>query len=1292
MLPCAAEGRAAAGRPPAAVRGDVVVASTLAASDAAARARAAADTAAECGAADAAARARAAADTAAAAAARAAAARAAADTADVAAANLAADASHAARVEPVVSAAIAAARAAMSARAAAAADAAARAAAGRAANCAAAADAAAHAAGRAAAGRAGDGEAWARAAEAFAARAAAGAEWLRTAAGWHEKDVAPRAQSTLTRRAFEVADMADLNAAVARAAADDAEYAAAAGDALCDRARLRWLHVAARLPPDIRARFAGAAPIPGRPARGAGVVRRAADVAADLFGAAAGACIPVRAGLSRGAAAAVRAACPAPAPMVEGMSSARVVDLGARFVHIGRFSLPASGSESCYMRPGPLSDAFVADICAGGRDGAAGDARAPVRLAPVRLGVDLLGDARGGGRPRDDDGYEYGRGTWADAAANEQVDLNSTARYEEAIAEGRWAGDMLPGIELPGSLFGRRRTCGEVSTLGCIGEAGGAHAGRAIVRRGTMGCNSRACLACWTRWKDAEAHRIAGRIEGAVAMARLEASGAPARRTTAVSHVVVSLPPEEQAAWESGPEERARLRAAAVKELELRCDWFFAACALDHGYRYTAGLEHAKSSPHLHFILIGWLNYELNRDRFLEFRDMPYEVRRMPLPGGGAVERRYGRMRGMFVKRLSGLDSYEEYYGVADYGLSHCTACARRLGETSGGEHAVRWYGMLANGRMNFGEVSRHERGDLIANSGVDLPAQITSLRAWHVTAPNVGGDTVTRAAPRHVFEGGGGHAERAAALDAAAAALQKVHPASAKSGGVLSMACEPTVELLEVDTDDVPVDKAEVPIEVVAIADDDGAGHVRAARSEAPDDYLVLQVAGHSRPAAAAAARQAGEDAAAAARVMRTDVMLGAAAAAADVSAAAADVSAAAAMIIEVAEPPAAGCEVNPAGESGAAAERIAKAIRGDASLAAVAGADDVAVAADDVAVAAGRIGVAAVHRQADTASYVADMMSAAHAHLAAAVDRIAAGRRRLCFDTPSVRRLRTMANEVEAASRDVAGAGAMIEELGARRPAGAPDDMVKAARARLRAAAGHVAAAKGSIDLSDGPAAARLSNVVAAVGRAAAAVGRAAAASKEKSRWVVMRVHSGIGRLCPLCGARLRQIIWDPGGPGPPILPQTVAAGIGLGAVEGAPGGAAADGPPAGWIAMPVAGKYVAEGGVEVGYQWADAVDWMKTNHAPHLPAWDKTSRELLVETGELEASPHIGRMAAPVQGAVLWDVLYTKVRADMVKARDAAREEGGVYYRITREMVVERVRKMHSRAPVAPARRQA
>ena len=420
---------------------------------------------------------------------------------------------------------------------------------------------------------------------------------------------------------------------------------------------------------------------------------------------------------------------------------------------------------------------------------------------------------------------------------------------------------------------------------------------------------------------------------------------------------------------------------------------------------------------------------------------------------------------------------------------------------------------------------------------------------------------------------------------------------------------------------------------------------------------------------------------------------MLAAVGGADDVAAAAADVTAAAAMIIEVAEPPAAGCEVNPAGEAGAAAERIAKAIRGDAALAAVAGADDVAAGADDVAAAAGRVGVAAVHRQADTAGYAADMMSAAHAHLAAAVDRIATGRRRLCFDTPSVRCLRDMASEVEAASRDVAGAAAMVEELGARRQA-PPDDMVKAARARLRAAAAHVAAAKGSINLSDGPAAARLSNVVAAVGRAAAAVGRAAAASKEKSRWVVMRVHSGIGRLCPLCGARLRQLIWDPGGPGPPILPQTVATGIGLGVVEGAASGAAAaaDGPPAGWIAMPAAGKYAVEDGVEVGYQWADAVDWMKTNHAPHLPAWDKASRELLVETGELEASPHIGRMAAPVQGAVLWDVLYTKVRADMVKARDAAREEGGVYYRITREMVVDRVRKMHSRAPVAPVCRQA
>ena len=41
----------------------------------------------------------------------------------------------------------------------------------------------------------------------------------------------------------------------------------------------------------------------------------------------------------------------------------------------------------------------------------------------------------------------------------------------------------------------------------------------------------------------------------------------------------------------------------------------------------------------------------------------------------------------------------------------------------------------------------------------------------------------------------------------------------------------------------------------------------------------------------------------------------------------------------------------------------------------------------------------------------------------------------------------------------------------------------------------------------------------------------------------------------------------------------------------------------------------------------------------------------------------------------------MLYSLVRADLMAARNAAYEEAGVFYRVTREMILERVRAMHT-----------
>ena len=175
---------------------------------------------------------------------------------------------------------------------------------------------------------------------------------------------------------------------------------------------------------------------------------------------------------------------------------------------------------------------------------------------------------------------------------------------------------------------------------------------------------------------------------------------------------------------------------------------------------------------------------------------------------------------------------------------------------------------------------------------------------------------------------------------------------------------------------------------------------------------------------------------------------------------------------------------------------------------------------------------------------------------------------------------------------------------------------------------------------------------------------------------------MHSRLDHLCPLCGARVGQIVWDPGGPGPPVLPLAVATGLKIGAECGAPGDGGQSA--AAWVRMPAAGWH---GSCLLSrFRWLAANEWMQEKRAPYLPAWDPDTRELVQETGVLTAAPHVGRLPAAMQGDVLWDVLYSRVRADKLAMREIDAREAGVYYRVTREMITERTRAMHARPPPA------
>ena len=1077
--------------------------------------------------------------------ARARAAATAADHADAAAADLAHDVGdmyHAG--EPAVRIAIAEARGAAAARAAAEADRVAERAVAEAVNAA----AAAHAAASSAAARHTQ---WSAAAAAFCRRTGAAAAWLREIAVARRANVAAaaaelhrrrqvagepsaaREESPIVRAAFAAADMAALNAGVAAAAAADCEYAD--GPEPYERTRGRWLCVAAALPPDIRATIAAAEPLPRRPVALAGLLRGARMAAAGMCGAAAaaGACLPVRAGLSASPAAAdaVRAACPAPAAATTSYLRASATDLGSRCVEIGRMPLsghPDSPAAAVHLAGGPLCDAFAEDVD-----------------AALRPAVDVVAIARptsrastgGSGSGACDEGYEYAYDTWAAAAAAESIDLSKLGQYEEAVTGGRFAGEQLDGLELPGSLFNGRRTCGGPYVLGHIGDRASGHEGGTQAKRGSMTCSSRACRMCWQVWKRKEARRIADKMAAAIVRARLADGGAAGGLRTPIMHLIISFGPADQAEWASGSEGRARLRAAAIAELRRR-GRFWGWCIIDHSYRFTDGLAGAYLSPHLHVIAIGWLDYKLNAERFQKFKDVPCEMRMMRQPDGRTVERAYGRCRGVFIKHLSTLDTREDIYGVADYLLSHCTASARRLGETSGGEHAVRWGGHLANGRTQVAAVSRYERGeilagDLVPNSGARLPGVITGLTVWRASAGSGDEDTLSRAEPRHVFTGSG-HAACSRALRRAAAPLRRDHPAPAKNVGVVG----------DVDGGDVEM--------LAPPASARGVAHP-------PDDYLVLKVQGHSRPAADAKIAGAKRDVAEVRRTLAADRRL--------------------------------------MGVEGGAAAKICDA--GECVLAA--------------------------------AAYAAD------------------------------------ANRYDGPGRERHAA-----------------EMRRLAGAELRDARGLLgAAAERMYSSLDGQRLACPADRIAAAGRALSC---ALTASREKSRWVVVRVHSDHNHLCG-CGARLTHLVFDPGGTERAVLPPPVAMILGIGGDEAGGRrrtGAGADGEedepaPAAWFRMATTG-----GEGDRRWSWMTGTDWMRARREPYLPAWDAHTGEIVRENGALAPVPQLPHMAGPTRAAVMWDVLYSLVRADMAAQRGAGRAEGGVSHRLAREEIAERTRALHASPP--------
>ena len=72
------------------------------------------------------------------------------------------------------------------------------------------------------------------------------------------------------------------------------------------------------------------------------------------------------------------------------------------------------------------------------------------------------------------------------------------------------------------------------------------------------------------------------------------------------------------------------------------------------------------------------------------------------------------------------------------------------------------------------------------------------------------------------------------------------------------------------------------------------------------------------------------------------------------------------------------------------------------------------------------------------------------------------------------------------------------------------------------------------------------------------------------------------------------------------------------------------------------------------------------------------------MIIKDGRIALPPNMDALPAAVQRGVVWDMLYSHVRADLT----AARELAGGSYRVTRDMIIERTCALHASTSVALA----
>jgi len=149
-------------------------------------------------------------------------------------------------------------------------------------------------------------------------------------------------------------------------------------------------------------------------------------------------------------------------------------------------------------------------------------------------------------------------------------------------------------------------------------------------------------------------------------------------RARILSHNVVSIPYEEHSLFLT-KDGRKKLREKSLKILkQFDID---GGVMIDHPYRFSKGLESARFSPHIHFILTGWIE--------------------------GKIAKEIYEKTNWVVTNISTIESWNDCYSLSKYLLSHAGVFMKEEGKRSS-EHNVRYFGECHNKKFKVENVLKY--------------------------------------------------------------------------------------------------------------------------------------------------------------------------------------------------------------------------------------------------------------------------------------------------------------------------------------------------------------------------------------------------------------------------------------------------------------------------------------------------------------------------------------------------------------------------------------------------------